>query len=299
MKKLLFLISLLVSSSLISQELNCRVEVVHPNIQDNDTRIYETLRRSIFEFMNNTKWTGDNFTNEERIGCSMYINVTSRPSSNEFMASIQVQSWRDAYNTNYKTTLLNFNDNTFNFPYLEFQQLEFSLNQNESNLTAILAYYAYVILALDYDSYSEMGGQKYWEAAQTIVNNAQSGNDAGWKAFDGNRNRYWLVENALNPQLTGLRKFYYTYHIKGLDALEKDKEMGRAAITEGIESLDEVHNNKPNSFLMQLLMSAKADEIVNLFKDAFPDTKSRMIEILSRVDAPNIQKYQDINKGRN
>ena len=299
MKIKFFLIGLLLSTISNTQELNCRVEVVHPNIQDNDTRIYETLRRAIYEFMNNTKWTGDNYTNEERIGCSMYINVTARPSSDAFEASIQVQSWRHAYNTNFKTTLLNFNDNKFNFRYLEFQQLEFSLNQNTSNLTAVLAYYAYVILGLDYDSYSEMGGQKYFQAAQTIVNNAQSGNEAGWKAFDSNRNRYWLVENVLNPAFADLRKFYYLYHMKGLDVLEKDKEQGRTAITAAIELLEEVHNRKPNSFLMQLLLSPKVDEIVNLYKDAFPDTKSKIIETLAKVDAPNIGRYQEINKGRN
>lgn len=296
-KSFLIAFFLVLGLCLKSQELNCNVEVVHPNIQVNDTRIFETLKKSIFDFMNNTRWTGDNFTNDERIGCSVYINISER-TSNEFVASIQVQSWRPVYNTSYTSTLLNFNDTKFRFTYLEFQQLEFSLNQFQSNLTSVLAYYAYVILGLDYDSFSLNGGQKYFEAAQTIVNNAQSTDFQGWKAFDGNRNRYWLIENMLNPAFSDLRKWIYQYHRLGMDVLEDDKNQGRTKITSAIKLLEGVHDNKPNSFLMQLLLSAKKDEIINLYADAFPDVKSEVVTVLSKVDAPNLQDYQEINKSK-
>lgn len=291
-----FVILLTFNSISYSQELNCNVEVVHPGVATNDVRIFESLKQSIFEFMNNTKWTSDNFTNEEKIGCSIFISVSEMPTSDRFVASIQVQSWRPAYKTNYNSTLLNFNDENFSFNYVEFQQLQFALNQTTTNLTSALAFYAYMILGLDYDSFSLNGGQEYFEAAQTIVNTMQSTNDVGWKAFDGNRNRYWMVENALNPALVSLRSFWYDYHIKGIDVLESDAVKARESINTSIQALLPMHENKPNAFLTQLLLNGKTSEITNIYKEAFPNEKNQVINTLSIVDAPNIQTYSEMNK---
>lgn len=296
MKLIVSFCLIILALNLRSQELNCSVEVVHPGVATNETRVFESLKQSIFEFMNNTKWTSDNFKIEERIGCSIFISVSEMPSANMFVASIQVQAWRPAYKTNYNTTLLNFNDENFTFQYVEFQQMQFALNQTTDNLTSTLAFYAYAILGLDYDSFSLNGGQKYFETAQTIVNTMQSTADKGWKAFDGTRNRYWLVENALNPALLPLRKFWYEYHINGIDVLESDQERARQAITSAIEPLQAMHENKPNSFLTQILLNGKTSEIVNIYKKAFPKEKTKVITILSLIDAPNIQTYSGINK---
>lgn len=295
--KLIALLMLLFSfNSVFTQELNCNVEVVHPGVSTNDERVFESLKQTIFEFMNNTKWTSDNYKVEERIGCSIFISVSEMPSSDRFVASIQVQSWRPGYKTNYNSTLLNFNDDDFTFQYVEFQQLQFALNQTTNNLTSALAYYAYVILGLDYDSYALNGGQNHFETAQTIVNTMQSTGDKGWKAFDGTRNRYWLVENALNPALANLRSFWYEYHLKGIDVLESDETKARMAITAAILTLKSLHENRPNAFLTQLLLNGKSNEIVNIYKEAFPNEKTQVVTTLSLVDAPNIQTYSEINK---
>lgn len=295
--KIAFLLAILIGLAQLkvtAQELNCSVEINSDQIQVANKRVYTILQKAIFEFMNNTKWTSESFTTDERIGMSIYITIKENPSPSEFIGQLQIQSYRPVYMTGYKTTMFNYNDNDFSFSYVENDPLDFSLNNFTSNLTSVLAYYAYLVIGLDYDSFSLNGGDKYLQAAQTIVNNASSSNFPGWKAFDGSRNRYWIIQHLLSPPFIPFRTAFYEYHRKGLDQLESDLDGGRQAVTKVLEKLETVHNNKPNTFMMQLFFMSKSDELVNLYSDAFPDVKSKVKTILSKIDPANIAKYEKI-----
>lgn len=296
MKKLPLLIclSLLSLSGSFAQELNCTVTVLTPQIQSSDKKIYTTLQTAIFEFMNNTRWTNDQFSNQERIECSMQITINERVSNDEFKGTIQISARRPVYKTSYYTPLLNYNDENFQFRYIEFQTIEFNETATNPNLASVLAYYAYVILGMDYDSFSPMGGSPFFQKAQTIVSNMQNSPERGWRAFESTRNRYWLSENLNNPVFKPLRSFNYEFHRKGLDIMTEKKDDAISAIATSIEALKPLHNDKPGSFLMQTMLYSKSDEIVSIFSGAFPDVKTRMLNVLNEIDPANGTKYQAI-----
>lgn len=286
------------TSSLFAQELNCSVKVNAQQVQGTDRRVFETLEKAIYEFMNNTRWTNDVFKVEERIDCSLFINVTDRPSVDEFRATIQVQSRRPIYNSSYNATILNNFDNDFQFKYIEYQPIEFSISTFTSNLASVLAYYAYIIIALDYDTYALEGGTKYYQLAQQIVNNAQNTSETGWKAFESDRNRYWYVENMLTQTFTPLRHCLYRYHRKGLDTMLQNQDEARKEILEALKLIRSIHAIKPASYNVQLFFNAKADEIVNIFSVAYSDVKSQVITLMTEIDPGNLAKYQKLNQNR-
>jgi hypothetical protein len=297
-RKLLTLI-LLISSftfTVKAQELNCQVQVLSQQIPGSDKRAFEALQTAIYEFMNNRKWTNESFKLEERIDVSILINLTDRVSTDEYKGTIQVQSRRPTFKASYNTVLLNYNDNDFQFKYIENQALEFTDNTFTSNLTAVLGFYAYTVIGLDYDSFSLNGGTPYLQKALSIVNTAQDASEPGWKAFESNKNRYWMINNYMDASFVPLRECYYNYHRKGLDVMVDNKEGGRAAIAESIESLKKVHAAKPLSFNMQLFFNAKSDEIINIFSGAFTDEKSKIINTLNEIDPTNSNKYMKINQ---
>lgn len=294
MRKFIILFLIFALKNSFSQELNCKVQVLSQSIQGTDKRVFETLQTAIYEFMNNRKWTNDAFKNIERIDCSILINVTERPSTDEFKATLQIQARRPVFKSSFNSVLLNYNDNDFQFKYLESQPLEFTENVHLSNLTSVLAYYAYLIIGLDYDSFSLDGGTLYLQKALAIVNNAQNGNDFGWKAFDGDKNRYWLINNMLDASFISLRECMYKYHRLGLDLMAENKESGRAAILESLEELRKVHQIKPLSFSLQVFFNAKSDEIINIFSGAFQDEKAKVVNLLNEIDPTNSNKYQKI-----
>ncbi|HKR04772.1 MAG TPA: DUF4835 family protein [Bacteroidia bacterium] len=298
MKKILFTLCILHYAFYISsaQELNCQVNVLTPQIQSSDKRIYTTLQTAIFEFMNNTKWTDNKYLNQERIECSMQITISERVSNDEFRASIQVQSNRPILKTSYNSPVFNFKDDNFDFRYLEYQTLEFNQSGTNPNLIAVLAFYANIILGIDYDTFAPMGGGIYFQKAQSIVANSASLPESGWKAFEGTRNRYWLAENFTNPIFKPVRQLLYDYHRKGLDIMAEKKDDAVNTIAESIKNLEPVYRDKPGSFLMQALFTAKADEIVNIFSQAFPDVKTRIVNTLNEIDPANGSKYQAIMK---
>ena len=288
---------LFLGSFVSAQELNCQITVSSQQVQGTDAkRIFDNLQKQCFEFVNNTRWTKDNFNTNERIECSMFINITERLSNDDYKATIQVQSRRPVFKASYNSPIFNYNDQNFVFKYIEQQPFDFNVNGWTNNLTSVLAYYAYVILALDYDSFSNQGGNEYWQKAQQIVNNAQGASDAGsgWKAFDGNKNRYWLIENITNPMFNPIRDLYFKYHRKGLDIMVDKTEEGRAAILESINGLRDLHKNRPGSFNMQVLFNAKCDEIVNIFSQATPQEKQTVSETLNLIDPANQNKYNKI-----
>lgn len=292
---LLFLFTPLFSAA---QELNCNVEVSSLQVSGTDKRVFETLQQSIFEFINNTKWTGDTYETHERIECSILINVTKRLSTDEFQATITVQSRRPIFNTGYNSVLLNHTDNDFQFRYLEFQPLEFTPASHTSNLTAVLAYYAYLILALDYDSFSPEGGTPYYQKAMNIVNNAQNVQETGWKAFEGDRNRYWIIENNLSETFAPLRNLWYGYHMEGLDKMSKDIDGARDQILASLETLKPLHRIKPLNLNVQMFFNAKTDEIVNIFSEAYPDKKARVVQLLNELNPGHSSRYQKILESR-
>jgi hypothetical protein len=280
-----------------SQELNAQVEIVTTQVQGTDvTRIFGNMKRQVFEFLNNRRWTNDNFQQSERIDCSILINVTAKLGTDQYQAEIEVQCRRPVYKTGYNSPLFNFQDKDLQFVYVENQPFDFTVQNFTNNITSILAYYAYVMLAVDYDSFSLLGGSEYWKTAQQIVNAAQSASESGWRSSDSYRNRYWLIDNILNPLFQPMRETMYNYHRKGLDQMYDKPEEGRAAILVAIDNLKEVHKNRPASFNMQLFFEAKNQEIVNIFKEATNEEKTKLIEILNLIDPANQNIYAKINQ---
>lgn len=297
MKKLFVLFLAFSALTGAAQELNCKVQVVAPQIQGTtEKRILENLQKDIFEFMNNRKWTNDVFAPEERIECTIFINVSDKVSNDEYKGSIQIQASRPVYKSSYSSLLFNYNDNDFQFKYVELQALDFSLQQNMGNLTSVLGFYAYMILGLDYDSYSLNGGTQWFQKCQTIVANAQTAPERGWKSYEGTQNRYWLIENTLNVQFAPMRECSYKYHRLGFDIMHQDVNTGRAAVLDALLLLKKVHQAKPLSFNMQIFFNAKADECVKLFSGGMPDEKSKAVTLLSEINPANVGKYQDIQK---
>jgi len=294
-----FLVSIFFLFSLsflsFSQELNCKIQVLSQSIQGTDKRVFVTLQTAIYEFMNNKKWSNDAVKNNERIDCSILINVTALNAVDDFVATFQVQVRRPVFNSSYNSVLLNYNDNECRFKYLENQALEFTENVHLSNLTSILAYYAYIIIGLDYDTFALNGGTPYFQKSLAIVNNAQSGNDIGWKASENKKNRYWFVNNIVDASFIPIRECLYKYHRLGLDLMAEDKETGRFAIIESLEKLKEIHQIKPLSYNLQVFFNAKSDEIINIFAGAFPDEKARILNLVNEIDPTNSNKYLKIS----
>jgi hypothetical protein len=291
---------LFLSSGLVfSQELNCNVQITAQQIQGSNRQVFETMQRDVYEFMNNSVWTNHVFSYAERIDCNILINLTDQLSADEFKGTIQVQLRRPAFNTTYNSTMLNFIDNNFQFKYVEFQPLEFDPGSHKSNLVSVLAYYAYIILGIDYDSFSPLGGTEFFQMAEKIVMNAQNAPEAGWKPYDGsrNRNRYWLVKNILDKGYEGVRQFIYDYNINGLDKLESRTAEARTSMAESLRLMQDVYRKKPDPFMyfVQIVMDSKSEELINIFTEAFPEEKSRVVQILVEIDPANKAKYEKIN----
>jgi len=294
----LLLLIILFSLNLRSQELRCNVQVVSQQIQGSNKQVFQTLQNAIYEFMNNRVWTNHVYTMEERIECNMMINITEQLSSDDFKGTMTIQVSRPVFNTNYNTTTLNFVDNDIRFKYVEFSPLEFDLTSNISNLTSILAFYAYYILGIDYDTFSLMGGSQYFINAEQIVLNAQNVAERGWKPMDdiAHKNRYWLIKDMIDTDYEPVRVFNYNYHRLGLDVMDEQVVEGRAAITSSLELLQQVYRKKPDPYmyLLRLVFDAKVDEIINVYTESYPEERNRAYDILTEVDKPNANKYKVI-----
>jgi hypothetical protein len=281
-----------------SQELNCNVQVSAQMIQGSNREIFVNMQRDIYEFINNTVWTNHVFSYAEKIDCNMLINLTEQLSGDEFKGTIQIQLRRPAFNTTYNSTMLNFVDNNFQFKYVEFQTLEFDPSTHRSNLISVLAYYVYIILGVDYDSFSYLGGTEFFQMAEKIVTNAQNAPESGWKPYDGsrNRNRYWLVKNILNKEYEGVRQFIYDYDINGLDRLESRVSEARNSMAESLKLIQDVYRKKPDPFMyfVQIIIDSKSEEIINIFTGAFPEERSRVVQIMTEIDPANKSKYEKI-----
>ena len=283
-----------------AQELNCNIEINFSQIQGSvNKQIFEEMKKSIYEFVNNNKWASETYLPNEKIDCSFLIVLKESPAQDNYSGTIQVICERPVFKSSYRTQILNIEDENFVFKYQQFSQLEFNINTFQSNLTSILAYYVYVILAADGDSFAPLGGTQYWQKAQQIVNNAnsQANPDAGWKSSASQRNRYWLVENTLQPVFKGIRDCMYDYCRNGLDKMYENPDDARASILKSLDLLKPVYASRPASFNMQVFFNAKRDELINIFKGGTPEEKTKVMETLSTVDPAGTTKYQKITGG--
>lgn len=280
------------------QELRCNVQVVSQQIQGSNKQIFQTLQNAIYEFMNNRVWTDRVYTMEERIECNIMINITEQVSADEFKGTMSIQASRPVYNTNYTTTTLNFIDNDIQFRYVEFSPLEFDLNSHISNLTSILAFYAYYVIGLDDDTFEFYGGSANYGNAERVVLNASNAPEPGWKPLDNlaHKSRYWLVKDILDTEYEGLREFNYRYHRLGLDIMDEKVAEGRAEITSSLELLQKVFRSRPDPYmyLLSLLLNSKGDELVNVYSESFPEERNRAHAILVEIDKTNVNKYKAI-----
>lgn len=281
-----------------AQELKCTVQIETQQIQSSDKQIFKTLKTAIEEFMNNRKWSNDAIKNNERIECTIVLTIGDWDQIDRISASAIIQSSRPVYGTTYHSPLMNFQDKNWEFRYLEHQPLEYIETEFGSNLTSLLAFYAYIIIGLDYDSFSPEGGTKFLQKAQTVVDNAQNVDVKGWKPYESYENKYWIIENLLNPDFKSLRTLMYNYHRKGFDDFgEKDMQGGRKIIKEGLLKLKQVKVKYPNAFIMTLFFNAKAEELTDLFLKSNPQERMEIANLLDELDPANLMKYQKLRKG--
>ena len=274
-----------------AQDLNVRVQLISSQIQNSNKRTFDELGTKIRDFLNNRKWSPDNFQPQERIDCSLILNITSWDGSSSFKTEAQIQSSRPVYGTSYNSTILNISDKDFNFSYSEGQPLDFSDQNFTNNLSSLLAYYAYVILGMDYDSFLQFGGTAYYTKAQNVVNNAQNSAFPGWKAFEGLRNRYWLSENLNNKIYTPIREILYDYHRNGLDIMTDNPAKARKQIISWLPKMQSIDKQQQGSMLNQIFFTAKSDELINIISMGDQQEKVKAYTVLSNIDPANITKY--------
>lgn len=274
-----------------AQELRCNISVSSQKIQGTNREMFTNMQRDMYEFINNRRWSSHVFSYDERIECNILLTLDEQTGGDEFKGSMQVRISRPVYNASYNTVLLNFKDNDINFRYREFESLEFNESGQNSQLVNLLAFYAYIILGFDYDSFSLMGGNEYFNKAENIVAQCQNAREAGWKSFESRRNRYWLINNLQDRSYASVRECIYRYHRLGLDVMADNVNDGRMEIVSALDLLQKAHRSKPNSYILQVFFDAKSDEIVNIFKPAFTDERKRVYNIVSEVNPANMSKY--------
>ncbi|MEP1033679.1 DUF4835 family protein [Ekhidna sp.] len=290
--KILGLALIFIASISFSQELNCRVIVNALQVQTTERAVFTEMETEFAQFLNTTKWTNDAFEEEEVINCNLVITISEMPSIGVFKASVQVLSSRPVYGSGYETVLINFADRDWDFEYVQSQPLRFNENTFTSNITSMLAYYAYMIIGFDYDTFSEMGGTPHFQNAFKIVNNAQQTSYTGWQQFNSVRNRYWLIENVQNPQLEPIRKALYNYHRNGLDIITKDRQQAEKVILQALSDIQRANRARPRSILTISFMDAKSGELQQLFSESNLATRRQAYNLLSNIDPSRTDEYK-------
>jgi hypothetical protein len=272
-----------------AQQLNCTVTVNAQKLSNSNQQVFKTLETAISEFVNKTDWTGQAFKQQEKINCSMFITISSN-NADQFVATLQVQSSRPIYNSSYSSPVLNYNDKDFSFNYSEFENLTFNPTAFDSNLVSVIAFYSYVILGMDNDSFVLKSGNTYLETAQNIANLAQQGSYKGWSQNDGNQNRYFLINDLLSPKFSEIRQAIYNYHT-GLDLMSKDLKSSKEKIKTSLLNLGKLNDSRPNAFLTRVFFDAKSDEIVSIFSGGPSITISDLVDSLSKTSPLNSSKW--------
>ena len=273
-----------------AQELNCTVTVDAQKLTNADQKVFKTLETALSEFVNQTHWTNRVFKQTEKIDCSMYIDVSSN-TSDQFTATIQVQSSRLIYNSSYSSPILNYNDKDFSFKYTEFESLIFNPSEFESNLVSVISFYSYVMLGMDADSFLPLAGNPYFEVAQNIANVAQQGGYKGWNQSDGgNQNRYFLINDLMSPAFSEVRQTVYGYH-SGLDLMSQDLKLSKEKVKNALLNLGKLNASRPNSFLARVFFDAKSDEIVSIFSGGPSIPITDLVDNLNRTSPMNSSKW--------
>jgi hypothetical protein len=283
-----------------SQELKAKISVVASRINTTvDKKIFVTLQTQLNNLINNRKWTNDQFQQNEKIECSFILNLESEVDPNVYSATLSIQAARPVYNSSYQTALVNYIDAEVVFKYAQFQPVEFNENRVQgtdaqaSNLTAIFAYYAYMIIGLDYNSFSPKGGEPYFRKAQNIVNNAPEGKSiTGWRVFDGIRNRYWLNENLINNRYNIIHDVFYSYYRDGLDKMYDAEQEARVNVLQSLTQLSTFNKENNNTMILQFFLQGKATEFIGIFKKGTPEQKTKAVELLSDLDIVNASRYK-------
>lgn len=304
MNRLLFAFLLILTQSLCfpslyAQELKCNVKIIHSQIQGTNKSVFNTLETALKEFMNNKAWTDLQFQAAEKIDCSMTITIKKYDESeNNFTGELLFQLTRPVYNSNYNTVVFSMQDKNFNFKYTEYDPLEFNANNLDNNLTAMMAYYAYLFIGMNLDTFSPLGGTDALQIAENIVNNAQTTfGGSGWKAFDDKRNRHAIINDYLDSSMGVFRQMQYKYHRNGLDEMANNVDRGRAAVTEAIEMLKEARDNRSQSELPVIYTDIKRDEMVSIYSGhGTSNEKEKVYNILSGINASQDSYWNKITK---
>jgi len=294
---LLVLMILAGAATLSAQELEVSVTINTPTLQTTDPKVFRELENSIANFMNNQRWTNAEFEQNERIKVNITLTIDQEFSATRFGADMGIQAVRPVFGSNYETALITHLDSDVTFTYEQFQPILYSENTFNDNLSAILSFYAFIIIGLDFDSFSPFGGEPYFQVAQDIVNSIPSAaaqNNKGWRSIDGNRNRYWIIENLLSPRVRPYRQAMYDYHRQALDIMQQDAGSGRIIMEKALEDLRQVNQAYPNTMILQMFVNAKSSEVIEIFKQGTPQQKNTVIQVMSKLDAANSSKYRAI-----
>lgn len=291
-----FLLFLMMMAALPAQDFQCQLSVNSQQISGSNRNKFNTLQQELYKFVNDRKWCQYTLKTNERIECAIQITL-SEMSGDTYTGTMTIQLQRPIFNTNYKSPVLNLQDKNIKFTYEEGAPLEYAENSNLSQLTSLIAYYLNIFLALDFDTFSLNGGEPYYTLAQGIVNACQTATEPGWKSYEtGQRNRYWMTENLTNPTYSKLHEFLYKYHRLGLDVMSESVDVGRASVLDALRDLQKVNSQKSNIYIVQIFVQAKADEIVNIFKEATPVEKTEVVRLMKQLDPSNSAKYNAINQ---
>jgi len=293
MNKIFIYFFLISFTHTFSQELNCSVIVNASQTGDENLQIFKTLENQISEFINNSNWTKNSFTNKQRINCSMIVNIKSFD-NDVFSGTIQVQSSRPIFNSSYESPIYNYIDKDFSFRYQEFQNFVFNPNQFESNLISVLSYHVYIILGMDSDSFELNSGKKYYEQARNILDYSNGTNYLGWNAKDGRQNRYYLIDNILSPTYKEFSNVLYDYHLNGLDNMFSDVKKSKINISKSIISFERMNSRRPNSYIMKVFFDAKSDEIQDIFSAGPSVEITNLVSMLSKVAPMHSSKWRKI-----
>jgi len=297
MKQLFLFIALVCgfSTAMQAQEIQASVSINAPNLQLVDPQVFKDMKTATENFLNNTKWTNDAFEQDERIKINFQFNLREEISDTRFRADLQVQALRPVYGSVYETSLISHQDKDVTFDYVQFQPIIYSANQYNDNLTSILSYYVYVVLGLDYDSFTLYGGDAHFQQAQDILNTVPQSVAAqfkGWRSLDGNRNRYWLIDNILSPRARPYREAMYNYHRQSLDMMHTDASAGRVIMLQALEACKGVAKTLQNSMVMQVFANTKGNEIIEIYKNGDSQQKQRVKQIMASIDGANANKYR-------
>ncbi len=298
MKKILLSIGgLFFAALLMGQELNINLTINTPKLQTADPAVFKNLESALNDFFGSTKWTEDYYEPEERINVTMNLTITEELSQRDFNAELTIQASRPVYGSDYESVIFSTVDKAVQLSYEQFQPIQYTSNSFNDNLTSVLSFYSYIILGLDADSFSPLGGQEYFQTAQAIMNlipQDVAGRVKGWRSVDGNRNRYWLVENLLTPRVQPMRQAFYDYHRLGLDKMFEDDALGRVLVIDALDKIAEVDRNYPNSMIIQVFATSKSQEILSIFAQGTPDQKTKASDIMTRLDPSNARIFRAI-----